>query len=82
MKTAIFALNLASGIAALVAAYFWFRSAWGDVPPMRPYWGEAPKSDPFVMSLAASALSNRIAAAAAFVSAMCAASATLLGLRL
>jgi len=62
MKRLILALNLLSALAAFAAAYFWFRSATGDLPPMRSYFDAAPPDDPFTQAVQAGARDNRIAA--------------------
>lgn len=65
-----FVLNLASAGLAILAAVFWFRSAWGRIPqPVLRYGGFDP-ADPFFKALDASAKSNRIAALLAGLSAL------------
>jgi hypothetical protein len=57
---------------ALIAAVFWFLSAFGKIPDMKSYWDQAPANDPFFVSLATSASYNRTAAFFSFLSASCA----------
>jgi hypothetical protein len=78
MFTPVSWLNLGSAASAFGAAYFWFRSALGAVPPMVPYFDKAPPDDPFIRALEAAAANNRFAAGLAGVSAVLMAAATVL----
>jgi hypothetical protein len=75
---ASWALNLASAVASLIAAYFWYTAS-GALPPMTTYWGGAPPTDAFVVALQQSATSNAWAATFAAVSAALYAAATVVG---
>ena len=44
-------LDVGTAVFALAAAGFWFASAYGGLPPLRMYWGAAPRSDPFYATL-------------------------------
>jgi hypothetical protein len=76
MRALVFGLNLASALAALGAAVFWFRSAARDLPPMLTYWDRAPPHDPLFQALQASVRDNRWAATLAGVAALLMAVAT------
>ncbi|HVA15090.1 MAG TPA: hypothetical protein VNF99_17720 [Stellaceae bacterium] len=69
-------LDIAAATSALAAAVFWFFSAYGKLPPMVAYWGQAPDSDPFFLAVKFSAEMNRWAAGFSGISALC------IGLRL
>jgi len=56
-------LDIAAAIFALVAAAFWFVSAYGKLPPMITYWGATPEADAFYQAVKFGALMNRWAAA-------------------
>ena len=62
---------MGAALFALVAAFFWFRSAYGKPPPMVTYWGSAPSVDPFYQAVKFSAEMNRVAAAFSGASALC-----------
>ncbi len=62
-------LSSVSAIFALAAAYFWFRSAEGQPPPPKGYWGQAPETDPFLMAFRRSLQMNRWGAICAGISA-------------
>ena len=47
---------------AFIAAFFWFLSAYGKVPPMVPYFDYTPESDPFLQAVRFSAHMNTLAA--------------------
>jgi hypothetical protein len=66
----VLCLNALSAAAALVAAFFWFRSAAGAMPPIVTYWDRTPLEDPYYQAVLRSLRSNRIAAVAAGVSAL------------
>jgi hypothetical protein len=56
---------------ALIAAGFWFASAWGHVPPPVAYLGDrAPDWDPFYKAVQFSALMNTFAASFSGASAL------------
>jgi hypothetical protein len=63
-------LNIVSALAALGAAYFWFLSVRGKLPPMLTYWGAAPADDPFYMAFVRGVKMSRKAAISAGVSAI------------
>jgi hypothetical protein len=56
---------------ALVAAVFWFLSAYGKLPPMGMYWESAPPTDPFYKAVKFSAEMNRWAALFSGAAALC-----------
>ena len=64
-------LDMGAALLALVAAYFWFRSASGELPPIVTYWRSAPSDDPFYQAVIHSAEMNRWAAGFSSVSALC-----------
>jgi hypothetical protein len=51
--------DIAAALLALVAAVFWFLSAYGELPAVAMYWGHAPESDPFYQAVKFSATMNR-----------------------
>jgi hypothetical protein len=55
-------LDVAAASLAIVAAVFWFLSAYGRLPPMVAYWGQTPENDPFYIAVKFSAVMNRWAA--------------------
>jgi hypothetical protein len=63
--------DIAAALLALVAAVFWFLSAYGELPAMATYWGHAPESDPFYQAVKFSATMNRWAAGFSGASALC-----------
>jgi hypothetical protein len=64
--------NTLGSALALVAAIFWFLSAYGDVPPIITYWGGAPPNDPFFyVAMKFSASMNNWAAIFSGMSAAC-----------
>jgi len=69
-------LDVGAAVLALVAAVFWFLSAYGKLPPIIPYWGRTPANDPFYQAVKFSAGMNRWAAGFSGGSALC------MGLRL
>jgi hypothetical protein len=64
-------LNIVAAIFAFTAAVFWFRSAWGKLPPMVAYWDQAPANDPLYMAIKFSSRMNTVAAVLSGVSAFC-----------
>jgi hypothetical protein len=73
-------IQYASAIFALAAAYFWFRSAMGNVPPPTSGWGGSThKNDPFMIAFNKSMSCNRWAAGFAAASAVLSGIATILG---
>ncbi len=64
-------LDTIAAISALLAALFWFLSAYGKLPPMVAYWDAAPDSDPFYKAIKFSARMNAWAAGLSGVSALC-----------
>jgi hypothetical protein len=64
-------LDMGAALFALVAAVFWFRSAYGPLPAIVTYWGSAPSDDPFYQAVKYSAEMNRWAAGFSSVSALC-----------
>jgi hypothetical protein len=69
-------LDVAAAILALIAAVFWFLSAYGKLPPMLNYFSQTPESDPFYQAVKFSAEMNTLATAFSGASAFC------LGIRL
>jgi hypothetical protein len=65
-------LDIIAAVFAFLAALFWFVSAWGEMPPILPYWDQTPESDPFYKAVKFSARVNRWAALFSGVSALCA----------
>ncbi len=65
-------LDLATALFALAAAFFWFRSAYGGLPPIVTYFDATPSSDPYRIAIEKSAWLNTIAAALSGCSAFCA----------
>jgi hypothetical protein len=74
-------LDLSAALAAIVAAVFWFLSAYGKLPPMITYWDGAPPNDPFYVAVKFSASMNRWAAGFSGVSALLMAAHLLVGKR-
>ena len=64
-------LNVVRALFGLVAAVFWFLSAYGKLPPMVDYWDETQKNDPFFVAVKFSAQMNRWAAFFSGLSAFC-----------
>jgi hypothetical protein len=69
-KAWVATLDSVAAISALAAAFFWFGSAWGELPPMKMYWGGAPPDDAFFVAVKKSAQMNWIAALFSGVSAL------------
>jgi hypothetical protein len=65
------ALDFGAALFAVLAAYYWLQSAWGELPELRTYWDKAPKDDPFFQALQLSARINRTAALLSGLSAIC-----------
>jgi hypothetical protein len=63
-------LDIGTALFALVAAVFWFISAYGKLPPMIPYFDRTPESDPFYRAVKFSAKMNRWAAGLTGISAL------------
>jgi hypothetical protein len=63
-------LNIVSAATALGAAYFWFLSVRGRLPPMLPYWDKTPPDDPFYVAFVRGVKMSRKAAISAGVSAI------------
>jgi hypothetical protein len=63
-------LNIAAALFAFAAAVFWFLSAYGKLPPIVSYWGQAPPTDPFYKAIKFSAAMNRWAAGLSGLSAL------------
>ena len=55
-------LDIGAALFAFLAAAYWFRSAYGELPQLGSYWDKVPKSDPFFQAIEYSAKINRIAA--------------------
>jgi hypothetical protein len=64
-------LDMGAAALALVAAAFWFLSAYGKLPPMGTYVGTSSSVDPFYQAVRFSAEMNRWAAGFSGVSALC-----------
>jgi hypothetical protein len=47
MKKLLFLLNLLSGLAALLAAFYWYKPAALPLPNPVTHWDATPDSDPF-----------------------------------
>jgi hypothetical protein len=62
MNDSEIALDAGAALFAILAAYYWLQSAWGELPELRTYWDKAPKDDPFFQALQLSAKMNRRAA--------------------
>jgi hypothetical protein len=65
-------LDTGAAIFALIAAAFWFSSAYKSVPSMLSYWDNAPPDDPFFVAVKRSAFFNCWAAGFSALSALCA----------
>ena len=63
--------DLGAAVFALVAAAFWFTSAYGHLPPIISYWDRTPDNDPFYQAVKFSAAMNRWAAGFSGASALC-----------
>jgi hypothetical protein len=63
-------LDIGAAVFALIAAIFWFLSAYGKLPPMVTYWGSTPGADPFYKAVRFSAEMNKWAAGFSSVSAL------------
>ena len=48
-------LDILAAVFALIAAVFWFLSAYGKLPPMVAYWDRTPDNDPFYVAVRFSA---------------------------
>jgi Na+/proline symporter len=55
-------LDVAAALLAIIAAVFWFLSAYGKLPAMVTYLGQTPESDLFYKAVKFSAVMNRWAA--------------------
>jgi hypothetical protein len=64
-------LDAAAPILALIAAVFWFLSAYGKLPRMVAYWDQTPENDPFYRAVKHPAVMNRRAAGFSGGSALC-----------
>jgi len=64
-------LDTGAALFAIVAAVFWFLSAYGKLPPIVAYWDSTPEHDPFYMAVKFSAKMNRWAAGLSGLSALC-----------
>jgi len=64
-------LNIAASIFGLIAAVFWFFSAYEEIPHMVTYWGSTPSTDPFYRAVRFSAVMNTWAASFSCLSAAC-----------
>jgi hypothetical protein len=65
------ALDIAAALQALLAAVFWFLSAYGKLPAMVPHYNQTPDNDPFYQAVKFSAKMNRWAALFSGGSALC-----------
>jgi hypothetical protein len=63
-------LDVTAALLVLIAAAFWFLSAYGKLPPIVTYWGQTPEGDPFYRALKFSAAMNQWAASFSGVSAL------------
>jgi hypothetical protein len=64
-------LDMGAAALALVAAFFWFLSAYGKLPPMLTSWGSVPTDDSFYQAVKFSAAMNTVAAVFSGLSALC-----------
>jgi hypothetical protein len=64
-------LDICAALFALVAAGFWFCSAYGTLPPMVTYWDTTPPNDAFYLAMKHSAKMNTCAAGLSGASAFC-----------
>jgi hypothetical protein len=64
-------LDIGAAVFALIAAIFWFLSAYGKLPSMITYWDQTPENDPFYTAVKFSAKMNRWAAGLSGLSALC-----------
>jgi hypothetical protein len=64
-------LDIVAAIFALVAAVFWFLSAYRKLPTILPYWGWTPESDPYRQAVVFSAKMNTWASVFSGASALC-----------
>jgi hypothetical protein len=64
-------LDIGAALFALVAAIFWFRSAYGKFPPLIAYYDQTPENDPFYSAVKFSAEMNKWAAGLSGFSALC-----------
>jgi hypothetical protein len=62
-------LTIFVAISAAAAAFFWYLSASGEIPPMLSYYDAIPPDDPFFLSIRYAARMNRWAAGCAGASA-------------
>ena len=68
-------LEIGAAFFAFLAAFFWFLSSYGKMPPMVDYWDSVPETDPFYLAVKFSARMNKWAALFSGLSALCAATA-------
>ena len=66
-----FWLDVGAAVFGIGAVIFWFRSAYGELPPMVAYWDAAPQSDPLYMAIKFAPRMNRWAAGLSALSAVC-----------
>jgi hypothetical protein len=64
-------LDIGASVCALVAAVFWFLSAYRKLPPMITYWDETPENDPYRQAVKVSAAMNTLASGFSGASALC-----------
>lgn len=64
-------LDVSAALFAFSAAVFWFISAYGELPPIVPYWDETPKDDPYYKAIKFSAKMNQWAAGFSGLSVLC-----------
>lgn len=63
--------DIGAAVFAFAAAVFWFRSAYGPLPPITTYWNQTPSDDPFYVAVKFSAEMNWWAAGFSGLSALC-----------
>jgi hypothetical protein len=80
MKQAELGLSAVAAVFAFIAAIYWFRSAYGEIPDVITYWGGAPKDDSWVRNYQMSARMNMYAASFSGASAFSWAVSTACGL--
>jgi hypothetical protein len=69
--TTKYCLEIGAAVTAFLAAFFWFLSAYGKLPPILTYWYKTPEHDPFYLAVKSSAVMNRWAAGFSGASALC-----------
>lgn len=76
-----FGADMTTAAFALLAAFYWYRSASNRLPAMVSYWDGAPETDPFFVALQKGIVLNRLAAISASISAIAAATSALMSIK-